>query len=63
MAGPACKVSLIGTLAPPNRVAASANSIPVRPSTFFRRRDADTTPRMIAATMTPWISIRMRSIR
>ena len=30
MAGPSRSVSLIGTLAPPNRVAARANSIPVK---------------------------------
>ena len=38
MAGPSCSVSLIGTLAPPSSVAASANSIPVRARTFFLRR-------------------------
>ena len=62
MAGPSCSVSLIGTVAPPNRVAARANSIPVRPRIFFLRRNAEATPRMIAATMTAWISIRMRGM-
>ena len=57
---PSCSGSLISTLAPPNRVAPSADSIPVKARTFFRRSIADTTPRTIAPTMTPWISIRMR---
>ena len=60
MDGPLCSGSLIGTLAPPNRVAAKASSIPVKPRDFFLRRIADTTPKMIAATMTAWINMRIR---
>jgi hypothetical protein len=32
----------------------------VKPRSFFLRRIADTTPEMIAATMTAWINIRIR---
>ena len=35
IARPSCSGSLISTLAPPNRVAASANSIPVKARIFF----------------------------
>ena len=61
--GPACSaVSLIGTLAPPNRVAARANSIPVRARIFFLRSMAETTPHRIAATMIDWIAMRSSGI-
>ena len=62
MARPSCSGSLICTLAPPSKVAASANSIPVKPSIFFRRRIADATPRTIAATISAWINSRMTCI-
>ena len=57
---PFVQAALIGTLAPPNKVAPRANSIPVNARTFFLRSIADTTPKKIAPTITPWIARRMR---
>jgi len=62
MAGPACSVPLIGTLAPPSSVAARARPMPVSASTFLRRNIAETTPNRIAPAITPWISRRIRCI-
>ena len=62
MAGPLPRSWLMGTLAPPSRVAASANDIPVNARTFFLRNIAEITPQRIAPTMTAWINRRMRSI-
>ena len=59
MAGPSPTDPLMGTLAPPSSAAPRANTMPVNARAFFRRSIADTTPRRIAPTISPSISMRM----